>query len=79
MLPGTRAVADGDEKWSGSRYVLKVQLKGFSDKLYMGNEGGLSMSLKIFGQSKWKEAIHCGGEEPRWKAGQSIWTSIWTC
>ena len=44
MLPGTRVVADGDEKWSGSRYVLKVELKGFSDKLYMGNEGGLSMT-----------------------------------
>lgn len=57
-LPGTRVVDDGDEKQSGSRYVLKVELKGFSDQLYMGGERDFSMNLKVLGQSKWKEAIH---------------------
>lgn len=49
---------DGDQQWSGSRYVLKVELKGVSDKLwYTGKDRGFSMHLKVFGQSKWKEAM----------------------
>ena len=50
---------DGDRQWLGSRYVLKVELKGVSDKLwYTGKDRGFSMHRKVFSQSKWKEAMH---------------------
>lgn len=49
---------DGDQQWSGSRYVLKVELRGVSDKLWgTEKDRGFSMHLKDFSQSKWKEAM----------------------
>lgn len=40
---------DGDRQWSGSRYVLKVELKGVSDQSwYTGKDRGFSMHLKVF-------------------------------
>lgn len=73
--------SDGGGKWSGSRYVLKVELTGLSDKLYMGCEREkFSMNLRYLAR--------VSGRRPSTEVGKSLQlggrpesprSPIWTC
>lgn len=56
---GQRRSRADSEKWSPSRYILKVELPDFADRLNVGYEKSKRVkdATKVIGLSKWSKVI----------------------